>query len=85
VFTTDGTENLNHFSATDGGAIHRSRSAWKTGTLVTEWTLERDGKVVMSGTETRTLLEGGKRFSSENTIRGPDAIVETKRIYEHIE
>jgi hypothetical protein len=85
TFSTDGSENVNRFSVEDGGAIHRSRSVWKADKLVTEWTLERDGNVVMRGTETRTLLEGSQRLSLENTIRGPDAIVESKWIYERME
>ena len=85
LFTTDGSENLNRFSVEDGGSLHRSRSVLKADKLVTEWTLERDGNVVMRGTETRTLLEDGHRLSQDNAIRGPDAIVESKWIYDRIE
>lgn len=47
--TTDGKEALN---ARAGGALtHRSTSAWDGDVLVTTWSLERAGAVVISGVD----------------------------------
>jgi hypothetical protein len=54
AMTTDGAENVNPRA---GGALtHRSKSVWKGTVLHTTWAIEREGRVVISGTEDRELL-----------------------------
>lgn len=54
ILTTDGSENFNPRAG--GALIHKSTSGWKGAALHTRWTIEREGRVVISGTEERELL-----------------------------
>lgn len=55
--TTDGAESV---SPRAGGALtHRSTSAWDGPILRTTWALEQAGKVVISGTDARELVDPG--------------------------
>ena len=51
--TTDGKENMN--SRAGGALVHRSTSRWDGNTLRTDWKIERDAAVVISGVD-RTEL-----------------------------
>lgn len=55
---TDGKEHIIKIGA--GAMIHRSKSHWEGDTLVTQWHIERDGKIVIEGVDQRSLSEGGK-------------------------
>jgi hypothetical protein len=54
TMTTDGAENLN--SRAGGTLTHRSTSTWNGTVLRTAWAIEREGRVVISGTEERERL-----------------------------
>jgi hypothetical protein len=54
TLTTDGSENVNRRAG--GALIHRSTSEWNGAVLRTRWAIEREGQVVISGTEERELL-----------------------------
>lgn len=41
------------------GAVRVAKSHWNDGKLVTEWRMERNGQVVMHGTDTRSLTTDG--------------------------
>jgi hypothetical protein len=54
TMTFGGAENVNPRA---GGALaHRSHPTWDGPILRTTWSIEREGAVVISGTETRELL-----------------------------
>jgi hypothetical protein len=41
------------------GVVRVAKSHWNDGKLITEWRLERNGEVVMHGTDTRSLTTDG--------------------------
>jgi hypothetical protein len=54
TLTTDGAENVNPRAG--GALLHKSTSGWKGAVLHTRWAIEREGRVVISGTEERERL-----------------------------
>jgi hypothetical protein len=53
------------------GSVRVAKSRWKDGTLVTEWRIERNGEVVMHGTDTRSL--------TTNDLQVLDRLIESPR------
>ncbi|GEM_PF-5702478 len=66
--TTDGKPNVNELP---GGGVQRSSTRWEGKDLVTDWTFDREGQVIMQGTDRRTLSEDGLRFTQEQTVLTP--------------
>jgi hypothetical protein len=68
--TTDGKEKINQLS---GGFVHRSKTRWDENELVTEWSIEHDGKTLVRGTDRGSLSRDGKQLRDDRTIVVPTA------------
>jgi hypothetical protein len=65
--STDGKVNVNEIP---GGGLHRSSTRWEGKQLVTEWSLEHEGSVMMRGTDRRSLSDGSTLID-ERTVLTP--------------
>ncbi|PYU43790.1 MAG: hypothetical protein DMG54_08435 [Acidobacteria bacterium] len=63
--TTDGKEKVNQLSS---GLVHRSKTRWDGNELVTEWSIERDGKTSVRGMDRRSLSADGEELIDDRTI-----------------
>jgi len=63
--TTDGKEKVNQLSS---GLVHRSKTRSDGNELVTEWSIERDGKTSVRGMDRRSLSADGEELIDDRTI-----------------
>jgi TonB family protein len=65
--TTDNQENVQPY----GPGQMRSKSRWEDSKLITDWTLERDGQVMVKGQWVRSLSSDGKAQTVQITAHDP--------------
>jgi TonB family protein len=66
--TADNRESVQPY----GPGQMRAKSRWGDGKLITEWTLDRDGQVMMTGQWVRSLSKDGKTQTIEITAHDPN-------------
>jgi hypothetical protein len=79
TFMTDGKESVSTVSG--GKVVRRSRSHWENGELVTEWTLERDGEIILRGREVRALSADGKVQIVDQHIETANAVRDIHSVF----
>lgn len=77
AFTLDGRENLNELGQ---GLLHKSKTHWEGGKLITEWVLERDGQKLVTARQVRSLADDGKTQIVDTHVQTPDIISDSHAV-----
>jgi hypothetical protein len=67
-------------SALSGGLVRTSTSRLEDGQIITDWKLERDGKLILEGHEIRSLSEDGARLLVDTTVRSARQVTKTHMV-----
>jgi len=74
VLSADGEEKVNQMA--DGAIHHRSVTLWEGNRLVTDWKLERDGKVFMEGKDIRELSDDEKTQTLQKHMQDSKSVTD---------